>query len=241
MSLSSSLLQLGSPTEIQASCHQQTSATDEYKETIRKLEKENLILKQQLQKQQCDDSKVNAKIQEIFSPMFSDTQLNALITGEPVRKWSEKDIASAFYMNSLSSKFYEFLRSKKGFPLPCKSTLNLRSNKFPCEPGILDSVLSILKVNSESLTKLEKLAVISLDEMSIKEEWCYDKGKDILYKPHQKVTVVMLHGLIGKWKQPIYYDFDTKNMEETLIDMIKKVVTMWTTTTKHDEKRQCLK
>lgn len=208
---------------METSCHQQSTTIEDYQDTIRKLQEENLTLKQQLQKQQGKESAVNAKIKEIFSPMFTNTQLNALITGQPVRKWSEEDIASAFYMNSLSPKFYEFLRTKKGFPLPCKSTLNLKANTFPCEPGILDSVLSILKVTSESLTELEKLAVISLDEMAIKEEWCYDKGKDILYKPHQKVTVVMLHGLIGKWKQPIYYDFDTKNMAEILMDIIKKV------------------
>ena len=220
---SSCLLHQPSPTHMKASCHQQRQATEDYKETIRKLKKENMILKQQLQKQECDDSKVNAKIKKIFSPMFSNTQLDALLTGKPVRKWSEEDIASAFYMKSLSSKFYEVLRTKKGFPLPCKSTLNLKANQFPCEPGILDSVLTVLKVNSESLTKMEQLAVISLDEMSIKEEWCYDKGKDVLYKPHQKVTVVMLQGLIGKWKQPIYYDFDSKNMDKILLDIIKKV------------------
>lgn len=47
---------------------------------------------------------------------------------------------------------------------------------------------------------------------------------DVLYEPHDQVQVVMLRGLFGKWKQPIYYQFDDKHMEEKLVDIIIKNV-----------------
>lgn len=64
------------------------------------------------------------------------------------------------------------------------------------------------------LGTVEKLSVLLMDEMSIEQQWSYDKGKDILYKPHKNVQVVMLRGLIGKWKQPIFYQFDETNMQD---------------------------
>lgn len=69
-----------------------------------------------------------------------------------------------------------------------------------------------MKAKSETLSSLEKLSVISVDEMSIANEWRYDEGTDTLYNPHERVQIVMLRGFVGKWKQSIYYQFDESNM-----------------------------
>ena len=115
------------------------------------------------------------------------------------------------------------MRDIKGFPLPSVSTLNERARNFPCEPGVLASVLSLMKANGESLTVEERLAVMSFDEMSITKQYSYDKGTDTSYGPHGKVLVFMVRGLIGKWRQPIFYDFDRTDVHEMIMGLIKEV------------------
>lgn len=123
----------------------------------------------------------------------------------------------------MSSKCYEYLRKVKGIPLPCKSTLNGKARHFPCEPGILHSVLSLMKSKSETMTEMERVAVLSFDEMLVASEWNYDKGTDTLFKPHDKVMVYMVRGLVGNWKQPVYFNFDTVYSKEILLNIIKEV------------------
>ncbi|XP_050699598.1 uncharacterized protein LOC126987007 [Eriocheir sinensis] len=57
--------------------------------------------------------------------------------------------------------------------------------------GILKSVLALMKAKSDTMTEMEKVAVMSFDEMAIVSEWNYDKGSDTLYKPHKRVLVFM--------------------------------------------------
>ena len=198
---------------------------------IQQLENENKDLKKQIgalkEKNTSDpsvnESEVHCIIENILKPIFSKTQIDAIISKKYVRHWPDEDISTALTLRSMSPKCYEYLRTKKGIPLPCKSTLNERAKNFDCEPGILHSVLSLMKTKSDSVSPQERLCVISLDEMSIASEWSYDKGKDILYKPHDKVQVVMLSGLVAKWKQPIYYGYDISDMHEILISLIKEV------------------
>lgn len=113
-----------------------------------------------------------------MAPIFNKTQINAIVSKACVKMWSD-DIAEAFFLRSISSKCYEYLRTKKGIHLPCKSTLNKRAQIFACERGVLHSVLAIMNKKAEAMHLNERKAVISFDEMSIANEWCCDKGKDI--------------------------------------------------------------
>lgn len=193
-------------------------------EENQRLLKENESLKQNSCNSEIRDSTVHGEIRNILKPLFSDTQINAIIKkNKKTKVWTDEDISSALTLRSLSPRCYKYLRTKKGFPLPSVSTLNQRVQNFDCEPGLLSSVLALLKSKSEMLGNLEKISVLSLDEMSIEKQWSYDKGKDILYKPHTNVQVVMLRGLIGKWKQPIFYQFDESHMQDHLLDIIKEV------------------
>ena len=205
--------------------------SEELQRKINQLEKENIKLRKENNELKSTVFDLEAKCSRMYSysdleillsPIISKTQLNAILNKRKVKHWPDEDISAAFTLRSFSPKCYEYLRTKRGFPLPCKTTLNERAKNFSCEPGILKSVLSIMKMKSDSFTHLEKLAVISLDEMSISSEWCYDKGNDTLYKPHERVQVVMLSGLVGKWKQPIFYAFDVADMYQNIIMLIEE-------------------
>ena len=163
------------------------------------------------------------RTEDILGPFFSKTQIKAIITKKKVSEWSTEDIASALTLRSLSPKCYKYLREKKGYPLPCVSTLNKKARSFYCEPGILSSILALLKAKNETMTATDKIAVLSLDEMSVSKEWCIDKGRDVLYKPHDKVLVVMLRGLACRWKQPVYFDFDQSDVTKIVLAVIKQV------------------
>ena len=169
------------------------------------------------------EKETNDRTEKILSPFFSKTQIKAITSKKKVSEWSNDDIASAFTLRSLSTKCYRYLRTKKGYPLPCETTLKERAKQFYCEPGVLLSVITLLQAKGETLTQVERLAVLSIDEMSIRKEWSLDKGKDVLYKPYENVQVAMLRGLVGKWKQPIYFQFDQADMHQVILDIISRL------------------
>lgn len=141
-----------------------------------------------------------------MQPFFSETQINVIVNKKKrVKSWPDEDIASVITLRSLSPRCYKYLKDIKGLPLSCVSSLNDRLKKLNCEPGLLSDVLSLMNSQSNTLETIEKLTVISFDEMSIASQWSYDKGTDTLYKPHKSVQVIMLRGLAGRWKQPMFY------------------------------------
>lgn len=194
---------------------------------MEELEKENRQLKEKcatleanvLKSQKSD---IQASVEAILNPMLTKTQISALIDKKKISAWPEDDIAAAFTLRSISSKCYDYLRNVKGMPLPSVSCLKEKAKRFSCEPGILFSVFSLMKKQVETLTPVERIAVLSFDEMSICSEWSYDLGSDTLYKPKDKVQVFMLTGLVGNWKQPVYYNYDTPYSKELLLDVIQE-------------------
>ena len=63
----------------------------------------------------------------------------------------------------------------------------------------------------------DRVCMIMFDEMSLSEEYCFDRKADRVYNPHSKAQVAMAVGLIGpSWRQPIFYGFDAK-MDKPLL------------------------
>ena len=152
-----------------------------------------------------------SEIITLFSPLFSETQLDAII--EVHRALTEVLITSlhlSIILHSISPKCYRYLKEVRNFPFI--ATLNKHPKSYKCEPGVLVEVLSLLRSKSDTLKEAKRITVLSFYEMSIAMEWSYDKGSDVLYKPYNNVQLVMLRGLISRWKQPIFYDFDESNL-----------------------------
>lgn len=51
--------------------------------------------------------------------------------------------------------------------MPSKSTLNKRVQNLDCEPGLLHSILSVMKAKTDTMPSLDELSVLSFDEMSL--------------------------------------------------------------------------
>lgn len=154
---------------------------------------------------------------------FTKSQIQTLTSGQCIRHWAEEDIISSLSLRSLGLKTYRYLREHCNFPLPGVSSLNRWLSDINVEPGILNSVIRLMSIRAHSFTEGEKACIMSFDEMKIESKYCYDKGSDRIYKPHKSVQVVMLRGIMGNWKQPVYYGYDAKMTKSLLYSIIEKV------------------
>jgi hypothetical protein len=137
-------------------------------------------------------------------------------------RWSIEEISKAIVIYSAGPRAYRLLL-KKGYPFPAPSTLRSWVKKKKIAPGILKPVFNVIKLTD--MTEQQKICVLSFDEMKVRKIYLYDKSNDETLKPYSYVQVVMLRGLIGNWKQPIFYDYDcklTKNLLFNIINFVEK-------------------
>lgn len=152
--------------------------------------------------------------------LFTPNQIKKLKNPNKRLNWTVDDISKAIVIHSSGARTYRLLL-KKGYPYPAVSTLRSWARKLQIVPGILKNVLKVVQ-NSE-LTKLQRICVLTFDEMKIKKVYCYDKAHDQTLKPYNYVQVCIIRGLIGNWKQPIYFDYDASMTKESLFQIINSV------------------
>lgn len=80
----------------------------------------------------------------VLGKLFSPGQIKKLMNPEKTIRWSPTDIASAISLRSVSPKAYRYLRSLQ-YPLPALSTLRKWASTIEIIPGILKSVISLMK------------------------------------------------------------------------------------------------
>lgn len=66
----------------------------------------------------------------------------------------------------------------------------------------------------------ERTCILSFDEMNIDGKLCYDTGEDQILGPFSKVQVVLARGIMLPWKQPVYFNFNTRMNKELLFNII---------------------
>jgi hypothetical protein len=71
------------------------------------------------------------------------------------------------------------------------------------QQGLLKMVLQFLKTAAT-----DRLVVLQYDEMKVAETYEYDTKHDRLIGPHSQLQIVNARGLFGKWKTPVFADFD---------------------------------
>lgn len=139
--------------------------------------------------------------------------------------WTSKTIQSALSIRTaIGQRGYEYLR-KMNYPLPSYRTLCRKLESTPFAPGIQHDVLQWLKLKMANMTEMEKLCILLVDEMQMKQQLEYDKGlrhmvgyvsRETLTpdsKPYEReelashVLVFMLRGLTSTWKQTVAYLF----------------------------------
>lgn len=145
-----------------------------------------------------------------------------------------KQFALTIYF--LSPKVYKFLR--KPLSLPSKSTLYRITNKWQIFPGLNDFVFEAIKSKVSLLNDMAKDCTLCVDEMSIKRNLFYHRGRDKIiglhetliekqYSPAKNVFTLMARGIFANWKQPVAYFFVDKctgvDLKPIIFETIKKL------------------
>ena len=81
----------------------------------------------------------------------------------------------------------------------------------------------LIKDKARILTDLERITVLSFDEMYVNHQVCFDKSLEQVFGPNRAVQVIMCRGLFAQWKQPIYFDFDTAITKDILFNVINEL------------------
>lgn len=162
-------------------------------------------------------------MEKLLAKVFTPGQIKMLKSGKKTGiKWTVDDIAAAISLRSVSPKAYRYLR-KNGFPLPGLSTLRTWANKLNLEEGILNDVMVLMKNKARDFSDLERLTVLSFDEIYISNKICIDKKQQKKLGPHRSCQTVMARGLLGQWKQPIFYKFDQPMTDYLLNNIIAQL------------------
>lgn len=77
-----------------------------------------------------------------------------------------------------------------------------------------------MKLMGESLCDLERVTILSFDEMKVYSMYEYDQKGDEVVGPHSYMQVVMARGLFSKRKQVVYVGFDQKMTKSILEDIV---------------------
>ena len=173
-----------------------------------------------------DRAKEPKKMPEIsggIGKYFTQAQIRRASHGKRKIKWKEEDVRSALTLRTISRKAYDYLRTVRGFPLPGMSTLRRWVKAVHCEPGILDSAISLMAHRSFSLSTHDKCVVLSCDEMSTSSRIQYDPGRDLVYGPSKNMCVFMARGLFANWKQVVYFDYDVVLTKDLLYSVVGAV------------------
>lgn len=159
----------------------------------------------------------------MLKKIFTPKQIDLLLHEKKSKvKWSIEDIASAIALRSLSPKAYRYLR-KNNFPLPGLSTLKEWASRLDLSVGVLKDILTLMKNKASDMEFPAKICVLCFDEIHISRKVEIEKKKEQVYGPHKKVQVGIVRGLFRKWKQVIYYNFDTPLTETILINVISQL------------------
>lgn len=186
-------------------------------------------LKEKLKSLENEKSELSNKMKhydDVLANIFTEGQIKKLLYSEKAKKmhWSPDDIASAISLRSVSPKAYRYLRANN-YPLPAMSTLRKWVSNFNVDQGILKNVLTLMKKKSRDLNNMERLCILSFDEIYVSNKMEIDKKQEQKVGSHKACQTVMVRGLTSHWKQPIYYQYDqpmTRDILEKIISELYK-------------------
>lgn len=182
---------------------------------IIQLQDEILKLKKKTHKE-AEAIATNA-LRKVFTP----GQISMLLSTSSRVQWSSEDIMSAISLRSLSPKAYKYLRKVKRMPLPCLTTLHNWVAKFNVFPGLLKEVLNIMSTKGRDFSTADKLTVLTFDDLYVSNQLDIDRKQQKVYGPHKTCLFIMARGLFKKWRQPIYYNYDTPISRDILFTVIR--------------------
>ena len=163
-------------------------------------------------------------MQDLLKKIFTPGQIRLLLNpGLSKTKWSNEDIANAISLRCASPKGYRYMKNVMKIPLPGMSTLRRWTNRVRVEPGILSSVINVMIAKKKCMPDVQKLVVLSFDEMYLSYKISIEREKEQVIGPHKTCQCVMVRSLFSSWKQLIYYQYDKAMDVSTFFEIISKL------------------
>lgn len=190
-----------------------TAKCKSYKEEIAEL-------KRKINQVQTDKEKDNIKFREVISKVLTRNQLDLITNNKKKVTWTSQELSNAFTIRYFSKCCYIYLRKTLKYSLPGISTLQKWASNIDLRHGLLHDVFQIMKIGGETMTRIEKVVILSFDEMKVDSLYEYDQKNDEVIGPHSYMQVVMARGLFKQWKQPLFIEFDKKITKDILDSII---------------------
>lgn len=187
-----------------------------YEEKNKELEEKNKVLEEKLQSALLSQDNILTTL----TKNLTKAQIDRLLYNKNTN-WSPQDYATGVVLLGVSKKFYHYLRTHTKFLLPCITSVKKFVSSIDFEPGLLTNALTLLEYTGKSLSDIDRLVMLSYDEMHLDETCGYDSKWDQVLGPCRQVQVIHARGIYGKWKVPVYYEFDVPVTK----DLLDKVVT----------------
>lgn len=155
-------------------CRSMDTEIIQLKEKIKLLENQN----SELQKKFQEIEQTVENYEEILSKVFTRGQIKKLKNSGSNKRvyWSAEDIASAISLRSVSPKAYRYLKANN-FPLPAMSTLRKWVRNIDVSRGCLTSVISVMKKKAADFSNVDRLCVLTFDEIYVSNKIDIDKKK----------------------------------------------------------------
>lgn len=201
---------------LQIKKEQQASEKARYEEERKELQEKNMVLEDKLKSALLSHDTILSTL----SKNLSKAQIDRLLYNKNTN-WSPQDYATGVVLLGVSKKFYHYLRTNTKFLLPCITSVKKYVSRIDFEPGLLTNALTLLEYTGKSLSDIERLVMLSYDEIHIDETCGFDSKWDQVLGPCRQVQVIHARGLYGKWKVPVFYEFDVPVTK----DLLDKVVT----------------
>lgn len=83
--------------------------------------------------------------------------------------------------------------------------------------------MNIMARKEHNLSTVEKLTVLTFDEVYVSNKMDIDRKVQRVYGSHKTCQFIMARGLFKNWKQPIYYNFDTSMFSDILFAVIRQL------------------
>lgn len=144
-------------------------------------------------------------LKELFTP----AQLSRVLDYKRV-PWGKDDISRNMSLYSSGPKAYQILHNLGNPPLPSPRTLRRKAMGVNLMPGFLEPVLGLLK--DKEGDDMSKICTFAFDDMKVKREFAYHLKMDKFFLPSDYAFMVMAKGLCAKWRQVVYYSFDTNRV-----------------------------
>lgn len=78
-----------------------------------------------------------------------------------------------------------------------------------------------MSIKGNDLSVTEKLTVLTFDEVYVSNKVDIDRREQKVYGPHKTYQFIMARGLFKKWRQPVFYNYDTAMTREILLSVIQ--------------------